>query len=86
MIYACCHAKRLLLGECHRFCMPGTALERRIMAVTPREVQLVAQSVQRRIDAASKRSSYIILSVFSLSAGDLRNSAFRESSGESIWY
>ncbi|KAK6034528.1 hypothetical protein COOONC_27967 [Cooperia oncophora] len=42
-------------GECHRFCMPGTALERRIMAVTPREVQLVAQSVQRRIDSASRR-------------------------------
>ncbi|KJH42492.1 hypothetical protein DICVIV_11517 [Dictyocaulus viviparus] len=42
-------------GECHRFCMPGTALERRIMAVTPREVQLVAQSVQRRLDAAAKR-------------------------------
>ncbi|VDP11988.1 unnamed protein product [Heligmosomoides polygyrus] len=45
----------VLQRECHRFCMPGTALERRIMAVTPREVQLVAQSVQRRIDAASKR-------------------------------
>ncbi|KAK6766606.1 hypothetical protein RB195_026095 [Necator americanus] len=45
----------VLHRECHRFCMPGTALERRIMAVTPREVQLVAQSVQRRLDAAAKR-------------------------------
>ncbi|VDL70209.1 unnamed protein product [Nippostrongylus brasiliensis] len=45
----------VLQRECNRFCLPGTALERRIMAVTPREVQLVAQSVQRRLDAASKR-------------------------------
>ncbi|KHJ80382.1 hypothetical protein OESDEN_19944, partial [Oesophagostomum dentatum] len=45
----------VLHRECHRFCMPGTALERRIMAVTPREVQLVAQSVQRRLDAAARR-------------------------------
>ncbi|KAK5971748.1 C2H2-type domain-containing protein [Trichostrongylus colubriformis] len=45
----------VLQRECHRFCMPGTALERRIMAVTPREVQLVAQSVQRRLDSAMKR-------------------------------
>ncbi|VDO24858.1 unnamed protein product [Haemonchus placei] len=45
----------VLQRECHRFCMPGTALERRIMAVTPREVQLVAQSVQRRLDSASRR-------------------------------
>ncbi|VDM62730.1 unnamed protein product [Angiostrongylus costaricensis] len=45
----------VLHKECNRFCMPGTALERRIMAVTPREVQLVAQSVQRRLDAAAKR-------------------------------
>ncbi|PIO71680.1 hypothetical protein TELCIR_06416 [Teladorsagia circumcincta] len=45
----------VLHRECHRFCMPGTALERRIMAVTPREVQLVAQSVQRRLDSASRR-------------------------------
>ncbi|VDK59963.1 unnamed protein product, partial [Cylicostephanus goldi] len=48
----------VLHRECHRFCMPGTALERRIMAVTPREVQLVAQSVQRRLDAAAKRKSW----------------------------
>ncbi|KAJ1371519.1 hypothetical protein KIN20_033484 [Parelaphostrongylus tenuis] len=45
----------VLHRECHRFCMPGTALEKRIMAVTPREAQLVAQSIQRRLDAAAKR-------------------------------
>ncbi|EPB79459.1 hypothetical protein ANCCEY_01396 [Ancylostoma ceylanicum] len=49
----------VLHRECHRFCMPGTALERRIMAVTPREVQLVAQSVQRRLDAAARRNLFI---------------------------
>ncbi|KAJ1370684.1 hypothetical protein KIN20_032471 [Parelaphostrongylus tenuis] len=45
----------VLHRECHRFCMPGTPLEKRIMAVTPREVQEVAQSIQRRLDAAANR-------------------------------
>ncbi|KAJ1362814.1 hypothetical protein KIN20_022499 [Parelaphostrongylus tenuis] len=44
-----------LLGECYRFCMPGTALERRIMAVTPREAQNVAYSVQRGLDTVERR-------------------------------
>ncbi|KAJ1373394.1 hypothetical protein KIN20_035775, partial [Parelaphostrongylus tenuis] len=46
----------VLHRERRRFCLPGTALERRIMAITPREAQLVAQSVQRRLDAAAKRN------------------------------
>ncbi|KAJ1368080.1 hypothetical protein KIN20_029140 [Parelaphostrongylus tenuis] len=45
----------VLHRERHRFCLPGTALERRIMAITPREAQLVAQSFQRRLDAAANR-------------------------------
>ncbi|KAJ1365693.1 hypothetical protein KIN20_026103 [Parelaphostrongylus tenuis] len=45
----------VLHKERHRYCMLGTAFERRIMAVTLREAQNIAHSVQRSLDTAEKR-------------------------------
>ncbi|VDM53807.1 unnamed protein product [Angiostrongylus costaricensis] len=45
----------ILQSECNQFCMPGTALERRIMTITPQELQLVAQTAKRGPHTAAKR-------------------------------